>query len=496
MKKFLLLLVVTGFLFQAVAQKTLPDVVNLDFLQPELFGRYTTAPYGHKIVFRIQNINRSLYKINESFTQTDFNTTLPGLFSNISLPGYLSLSLPARVEDMQEFYASPSAALGHDSIEHYLAIISQSSRYVGTTPGFNNKLANLYQACGISYRDIERETIEITRQFLPLTLPATRKAQAAGIKTTLEAAVEDAVNAEIRLRDIIPLYRSEIRAQVQKSEDVIWEWDKFPLPKKDPDYRARLTQYRMAKQEFVMYEEHLDSLNSILKAANSLVTALAKFRDDNRIHALVNNYELINESNFTYYTDTLLVNGDELKLSVKVTATKALPCAKYGSLAVEQTYRTKGGWKVDFSTGVLFNGGNEDFLGSDYSYRPETDSTASIGRKDGGGRVLLSLGAFLHIYKRSGTKLNFALSPGLSTTTAFDGLMFHLGGSALFGQRERLVVTVGAIAREVEVLDNYFQEGAIYPVAELPNSPPMVKVFPRMGWFVSITYNWSALRKR
>jgi hypothetical protein len=74
----------------------------------------------------------------------------------------------------------------------------------------------------------------------------------------------------------------------------------------------------------------------------------------------------------------------------------------------------------------------------------------------------------MHIYRRSGTNLNFAFSPGLSITTAFDGLNFHAGASAIIGSRQRLVLTLGMTFREAEVLDKHYQLNTIYPEDALP----------------------------
>ena len=222
---------------------------------------------------------------------------------------------------------------------------------------------------------------------------------------------------------------------------------------------------------------------------------MEKFRDDNKIQALVNNYRIINENNFTYQTDTLRVSADEVTLSIRINPAKELVCNGRNELIINETYRTKGGWKVDFSTGLFLNSGSADFLGNEFQYQSETDSTAYIQRKDGGSRCLLSVGAFMHIYKRSGTNVNIAISPGLSTTTSFDGLNFHLAGSAIFGKQERLVVSAGATAREVKVLDRNYQEDVSYLRTDLPGTPPTVKVFPRFGWFIALSYNWTKLKK-
>ena len=86
---------------EAYAQKTVPEVRSIDFLNPSAVTRYTSAAYGSKIVVRIQNFNRHLYKVNESFTQSDFNTSLPGIFSGVKLPDYLNLALPNAIQNAE-----------------------------------------------------------------------------------------------------------------------------------------------------------------------------------------------------------------------------------------------------------------------------------------------------------------------------------------------------------------------------------------------------------
>jgi len=108
---------------------------------------------------------------------------------------------------------------------------------------------------------------------------------------------------------------------------------------------------------------------------------------------------------------------------------------------------------------------------------------------------LLSIGAFAHLYKRTGRQVIWALSPGVSTTTAFDGFLFHLGGSALLGRETRLVITLGATFKESAQLDQRYRVDATYPTEALPREVPTVKVFPRAGWFVALTYNLSSFKK-
>ncbi len=376
MKTCLLLFLLVACSVTVVAQDVVPEVVTFNFLEPEGFIKYKNARHGSKIVVRIQNVNRNLYKINESLAQSDFNTALPDIFSAVKLPGYLNLLLPDVFENVTELSLLPSLVNRKIQIDRNLKIIYASSAFINRTTQYNNNLSNLYQSCGTAYNAIEREVIETTEEFLPAAFPKTRVDQAKGLKAELESAIDKAVSARTAIQESIPEYINDIDKQMEKNADVIWEWDKFPLDKKHPDYRRGLIKYRTAQRENEAYKSQKDSTRVILKGAFALVDALEKFENNNKIQELINNYNLINESNFTYATDTLVVSGDEVKLKISIHAAKALPCENYNKLVIEETYRTQGGWKVDFSAGLFFNGGNADFLGNEFQYNTINDSTA------------------------------------------------------------------------------------------------------------------------
>lgn len=140
--------------------------------------------------------------------------------------------------------------------------------------------------------------------------------------------------------------------------------------------------------------------------------------------------------------------------------------------------------------------GNDDFIGRDVYYKPIDSATTMIKSKDGGKRLLLGIGALMHIYWRSESKVNWAISPGLSTSSAFDGLNFHLGGSVLFGGKDRLAITAGIVCREAKILDKEYELDKTYEKAKLPEAVPTIKVFPKFGGFFALTYNWSKLKKQ
>ncbi len=492
MKKCLFLL--TLYFCQNCLAQTVPSVVTIDFLKPTSVKKYTTAKYGDKIVVKIENINRGLYKIEGSLTQSNLHTDLPEIFSGIKLPGYLNLSLPETPKITSDAEATPFP--GDDEIKKSINVINASSTYLNATADFNNKISNLYQSCGVSFDTIEMDLKKITKEYLPSSYGDDRTSQEIGLRTELTKAISSAVGAKTKIEKLLPAYIAGIDLTILNyNNTIIWEWENFPLPKTNKNYRKGLEGYRNAKNMNDAHKAHKDLTIAIVNQAFELVTEMEKFRDENKVEQLVNNYKLINSGNFTYLTDSLDVESDEIKLSIKIEANKPLTCKGYDKLVIEETYRTKGGIKIDFSSGVFFNFGSDDFLGRDIYYKNLSDTEARIESKDGGGRALLSIGALMHIYKRSGTNFNWGISPGLSTTTAFDGLNFHLGPTFLFGKKERIVITAGITFREAEILDKSYSYNTTYLKSELPESPPTIKVFPISGGFLSVTYNLSSLKK-
>ena len=135
-------------------------------------------------------------------------------------------------------------------------------------------------------------------------------------------------------------------------------------------------------------------------------------------------------------------------------------------------------------------------------YAFDTDSTSTIELQDEGNRVLLSIGALLHIYPRKFQMNNFtlALSPGISTSNGFDNINYHLGLSGIVGKKNRIVFTLGFTFRESLVFDDKsnlnrgitpFALNTSYSNEVLPEIPPVRKDF-RSGLFFGLSYNLSS----
>jgi hypothetical protein len=308
------------------------------------------------------------------------------------------------------------------------------------------------------------------------------------LKSTIETGIKNAVNAKRELDSIVPVHLNNVRLRMNTNSKFISEFENMPEKDRKPEFKKT---YLNEKGQNDSLRNYTDSLNKRMSELPDIVLEVMKFRDENNIQELVDNFNRINPSNFTFLSDPVKAKSDIVKFDIKIISDKQLPCNIPSKTAISETYKVIGGLKLDFSTGVFASWGNQDFLGRDIQYKHVNDSTVKIESRDGGTRLLLSVGALMHIYCRSGSNFNWAISPGVSTTTAFDGINLHLGVSAIIGGENRCVITFGGVLRESKILDKNYTYDTQYSTKDIPDSPPTVKVFPRAGMFLGLTYNFS-----
>jgi len=493
--KILLTVIALFFLNKSYSQNNSEtEVIELDFLKSEKIGdKLNEVKYGKKYILKINNINRSLYKISSTITQEDNNIKLPEIFKGIKLPSYLSLALPDSpdVGSVKDGLAALPSNENEDSYKSEVDNIKNSYIEFQKLANLNNEFKNLYASCSMPYIEINNELIKLAQGFTGDNSNNEKKYQEDKLKQKINTLINTVINSSQKIEELLPKTITAINKKIIEKKYRIYEWDAIQMPKTDPDYKNGYITYKLLNDDVSKSKSYIESLKSLKTEANKLVAELRKYRDDNNIQTLLDNYNLINKSNFTYVSNPIKVKSDEVKFDLKITSENRLKCDKDNEVVILKTLKTKGGWKVDFSTGIFFNGGNDDFLGRELQYKAINDSISTIQSKDGGDRMLLSVGALMHIYYRNGGKINWALSPGLSTTSELDGLNFHLGASAIFGRKNRLVITSGVTMREVKILDKNYDFDVEYNKSELPESPPTIKVFPKFGWFLSLTYNFS-----
>ena len=159
--------------------------------------------------------------------------------------------------------------------------------------------------------------------------------------------------------------------------------------------------------------------------------------------------------------------------------------------------RVKHGVKIDYSAGLFAN-----FMLSDnkYSILPYGDTDAfgasdsAVIRLDSKQDVFLpSVGAMIHLYRRTPRDLKWSMSTGVSISQN-QAATYYLGGSAIFGRTQRIILSGGVAGKQVKTATDNYKPGTIIPMNPddveaidfLDNSPFKV------GLFFGVTYNLAA----
>ncbi|MEO5682848.1 MAG: hypothetical protein ABIQ88_09410 [Chitinophagaceae bacterium] len=482
------------------AQGDAPEKVDFNFMDfktdlGKLKG-YKFVKHGQKFRIVISNLNKSLWGISDSTKQQSYNTDMPDVFKGIKLPGFLNLMLPAAQADTL-LASQRESSTSLEEINNLFKSINAGKQVLTGAIGLNNDFKNLYANCDETYSVIESKLFAKVNEFLPGDA-GERKSQPDALRRYLKGTVFNSIEALDKLKKIIPMYFYLLNLNIQSNTvNTIWNWKNTPPPKAPIEiYRTAGRAAQRAELENELIKAHMEFIKATLTNAEATVVEMQKFLDDDKINELINNYNLINESNWTYYSDEMKVKEDEFNVKVIISALKPLACNVQSKFIIDADYHTYGGVKIDFSTGLFLMTGSEDFLGRDLYYKPIDSSNTMIKSKDGGKRLQLGIGGLMHIYWRSKSKVKWAISPGLSTTTSFDGVNFHLGGSLITGGKNRIVFTLGVVLKESKILDRQYVVDKSYPKAQLPEAPPTIKVFPKFGGFFSLTYNWNKLKKQ
>lgn len=237
---------------------------------------------------------------------------------------------------------------------------------------------------------------------------------------------------------------------------------------------VKLETKKYFEDEYLFAKKVYDQLNDV-KNRKALVE---------KAYAGIDLYNKIQMELFISYTDSEPVNADEITLT---------PTLKYANGKVAKEFspyhiRTIGGVKVNFSSGYLLS-----FVGDD-NYTLYKDSNGNTGASKGNSNKLThGLGALAHVYCRTDKDYNWALSTGISLANN-SNLAFYLGGSLMFTEKNRIVISSGISLNQVQRLNTYnLQTGTGDKYTFLSASDNTIKYDQvyRPAVFISVTYNLS-----
>lgn len=192
-----------------------------------------------------------------------------------------------------------------------------------------------------------------------------------------------------------------------------------------------------------------------------------------------------------------------------------------------RSFRTRGGFKIDFSTGIFLTGLSvPEYVVQKHSfkYKPATFGLDSLGNIDttyasrlrdtSGHRIHVKdpianygVGLLAHAYVRTGTFINIGISTGILVNNI--GVQILIGGSTMFNiKKTRLSLTGGVVIGQKKTIsptakpylqsDNPDADGTVY---DLPTDVPAffeptdVPTFVKWkcSWFFGLTYNFGSV---
>lgn len=496
------LVIIVSFLFQIHAFSQEVKIIPIDFQKLENEYKYHV---NNKQKFRIQleNINRNLYKIEGVKVETNYNVAVPSALTGIKPPSFLYLAPPYGYKARAPGVITETASSVYDDIKTRFETITKNSQKIYDAKLLYNDLSHLAKNCKESSSEIRQHVKQKYQSFCETTTEVDRR--------FLENYINDLIQkSNTALEELGPL----IDKYEQMSPTEILDKNKSNIKEKNKLIRSINTEKftreesEIIKTSIAEYNTEINALpinqkqlqNLIAKMredhinAKNSINEMKKYESEDKIYALGYLFELLaNPATYQFTSDIITAKTDEIKYTITVQPNEINVCGINDKKTIEIVVKVDNGFKIDFSTGVFLNSGNDEFLGNTYYYVYTDAEHRKIVTADRGTRLLMSVGALMHFYWRLPKEVKIGGSIGVSTTASVSDLLFHVGPSVFIGNKNRVVISAGLTLKSSPILDQKLKTNTIYTKLESPDAIPTVSVFPKAGFFLSFTYNFTAV---
>jgi hypothetical protein len=436
-----------------------------------------------RVQYVIKNFNRNLYNINFNHVQNSFFAQEPPIFKLISEIDVSKIISPKegkddrqprddREREMQNFQ------IAKDNISDKIGLFKSHMEAVKSLQRYYQSLGDLqFNGCE-KFDSIKKSKITFTQEILAkLGSNDIDKTD----ETKLFTVLKDISNE--KFESASKLYDEIIKAYAKLKESlasIIQINDQVVAAEKKAEIKISLNN-EIADEK--LYLENLTELIGDIKISHVKITDL---ESAGFVNSMCKSYSQINESNFTYISPSIRADKDELVITIDIQPKEVFTCninsAKFNGVYTGSIY----GLKMNFSTGIFLISGANIF---DQTYRLDSivgnKSNWKIKQNDNKSRVLPALGALMHIYWKRPAQFGYGGTLGLSINNQTH-LNYHLGGSLLFGEKQRLILSLGATLSQVSLIAD--QCSVDQEVSRSVTSVP-VQNFYRWGFFLAITYN-------
>jgi len=251
-----------------------------------------------------------------------------------------------------------------------------------------------------------------------------------------------------------------------------------------------------------------EKVESKLAQLENMVKEVKDKKYIEEMKGLLSNFK---KDNFEASLTIPTVDADEVKISVNIIPVDKTKARAYPEVKNPVIVKVKGGWKIDFSTGVFFHVNAQD---TTYWFDDIPDPNAAgnsngdsneNGNGNGTTRVILRtkenkksinpiIGALMHIYPRRSRFLGLkdvywaGFAFGLGTGEG-DKPSYYLGTGVMLGSKKRFLINAGVTAVKIESLLPKYEEKLGQEIEQPAGDVSIVKADYKLRFFMSITYN-------
>ncbi|WP_420572930.1 hypothetical protein [Kordia sp.] len=464
-KTFILLLTFSFFSITNAQEEIIIDwqklnliTKNKTLLEPVEFGEFHS--------FKIKNINKFLYKVVIEGKNVELETPVPS-----ELQALFRLSK----EELDATAETPEVDSALEELTNNKGLEIYTSQ-----PNFKNAVDTYEQ----DLRNIKKILFQLKLKRIDLVLLAQRDIS----RTDMDAAVT-AVKAKYKIPTSLALLLPTFDTANTDKDKV------------QAEFVTAMSIIANSRGNDTVKQNKMSLINANMNTTMKVAATVNKtslFTLYSEVTFLET--ELTNENNFTVIAPPVQADSDFLNFKVTATPEQTNTLAAHKSITdFSFDVPVKGGLKVDFSVGPVFAFGkgaqDEVFFLED----SETAGMSVLRERDNNNALNPGVGAFMHIYDRSGKGTSwgglFGVGAGFQSIEDAN-LSFYTGVTLVMGKQQKVMLNAGLSFLNVERLkESEFIVGNEYTTADFDLGNVTEKVF-KTSFFLSITYNLTNRNER
>ncbi len=432
-KNLLFILILQYFVNIGISQTITYDFKDKTWKEDkQAVTKFKDIKYNSLITIEVININRFLFDATLEASEKNFNTDVPALFQG----QIFDLFKKAPITD-----SAITGELAKDKKEGE----KESRSYLKILQDFKENYDDLLKLKSF-YNDLQ-QLVSTDKYATKMEQGKRKYAEILGFDTTFPTVC----GANIKLYG---------RTLLSKALMNYNELMKEPEFTKDSQLKDEVTQI----------------YNDIIKSDYSTIIDKA---------ALL--YDKINdEATRIRWASLPPVSCDELEIKIIITPKSNVPDNSFQPEIINTSLYTKGGFKIDFSTGIY----TSNLINQQFTTREERNQGDSItgytliSQKT--GPVSLGIMALMHVTYRVSCQWNAGLNFGIGLDVYNNqSLKFLSGGSIILGKHQRFILNGGVAIGLVDRLSSDLEIDKTYPTSPKITT---VKVID-FGFYAGITFN-------